>query len=167
MVSGWLQRTNLVSALLFLSLGSNLFFMGWLLGGHPHVHRHVSGFLGPPPPSDRFGDQIQMALSPAGAAIMEDAFETVRRRFTSAADNARETHERIKAAMTAEPFDASRFIEASKSARSEREKDRAAADDEIARAIARLSPDDRRKLAEIHPPMMPRFGGRGGPGPFH
>ena len=78
--------------------------MGWLLGGHPHVHRHVSGFLGPPPPSDRFGDQIQMALSPAGAAIMEDAFETVRRRFTSAADNARETHERIKAAMTAEPF---------------------------------------------------------------
>ncbi len=80
MLSGWLHRLNLVSVLLFLSLGTNVFFMGWLLGGHPHVHRHFNHLLGH---ADHFGDQMQMSLSPAGAAVMEDAFDTIRKRFAS------------------------------------------------------------------------------------
>lgn len=157
MLSGWLQRLNLVSVLLFLSLGANLFFMGWLLGGHPHVHRHFSGLLGHP---DHFGDQVQTSLSPAGAAIMEDTLNTIRKRFSRTPDNIRASRERIKDAMTADPFDATRFIEVSKDVRSAHENDRAAADDEIARAIARLSPDDRRKLADIRP--ISRLSGRSG-----
>jgi len=162
MASGWLRRFNLVSVLLFLSLGANLFFVGWLLGGHPHVHGHVSGLLGH---SEHFGDQIQTSLSPAGAAIMEDTFNIIRKRFSRTPDNIRASRERIKDAMTADPFDATRFIEVSKDVRSGHESDRDAADEEMARAIARLSPDDRRKLADIR--SISRFGGKGGVSPFH
>ena len=78
-------------------------------------------------------------------------------------DRTREAHERLTAILKADRFDPGEYIAAAKATRLEHDNDREAADEELVRAIAQLSPDDRRKLAEIrrHPPR----GGAGGLGP--
>ncbi len=102
-----------------------------------------------------------MSLSPDGAKIMEQAFETIRKHFADRSAEAKSARERLTDAMKADQFNVSDYIAASKAARAERDSDRQAADEEIARAIARLSPDDRRKLAEIrHHPGPPDSGRR-------
>ena len=164
--SGW-QRFNLLAVCLLASLAANLFLAGWLLGSHSIRH----GFGPPPssPPFDRsFNDQIRMSLSPDGAKIMEQAFETIRKHFADRSAEAKSARERLTDAMKADQFNVSDYIAASKAARAERDSDRLAADEEIARAIARLSPDDRRKLAEIRQhPGPPGLGHRSSFDHFH
>lgn len=155
--AGW-QRSNLLSMLLLGSLAANLFLAGWLLGSHSGRH----GFGPPPPPpfDHFFNDQIRLSLSPDGVKIMEAAFETIRKRFVDHASEERSVRDRLTDVMKADQFSPSDYIAASKAARAVRDSDRQAADEEIARAIARLSPDDRRKLAEIRQHAGP-------PGPGH
>ncbi len=158
--AGW-QRSNLLSILLLGSLAANLFLAGWLLGSHSG-HR---GFRPPPPPpfDHFFNDHIRASLSPDGVKIMEAAFETIRKRFADRAAEMRSVRERLTDIMKADQFNPSDYIAASQAARAERDGDRQAADEEIARAIARLSSDDRRKLAEIREhPGPPGFGRRSG-----
>jgi uncharacterized membrane protein len=152
-------RSNLLAFGLFLSLAVNFFLAGWLIGRHPGF-----GPPPPPPPFDRFFDEhIRSSLSPDGAKKLEVAFETIRRRFAEHAEEARASRERLFAILNADRFDPADYIAAAKAARLEHDNDREAADEELVRAIAQLSPDDRRKLAEIrrHPPRP----GPGGPGP--
>jgi uncharacterized membrane protein len=144
MAAAWWRQSSLLSMALFLSLGVNLFVAGWLVGGR-------SGHFGPPPPGpmDRFGDEISMSLSADGAQIMRKAFDDVRRRFAAHSEAMRASRDRLTALLKAEPFSAADYTTASQEARTERDSDRAEADQEIATAIARLSPDDRRRLADL------------------
>jgi uncharacterized membrane protein len=154
MVAAWWRQSGLLSILLFLSLGANLFLAGWLLGGHSLHRRHGSG------PIHLFGEQIDTSLSADGAQIMRDAFETVRRRFAEHSAAMKTSRERLLSLLKAEPFRAADYIAASREALTERDSDRAQADEEIATAIARLSPDDRRRLADLRQRRRPD----GGPG---
>jgi uncharacterized membrane protein len=93
------------------------------------------------------------------------AFETIRRRFAEHAEEARVSRERLFAILNADRFDPSEYLATSKAMRVEHDNDREAADEELVRAIAQLSPADRRKLAEIRrhpgpgPGPRPGFGG--------
>jgi uncharacterized membrane protein len=144
-VMEWWQRSKVLSVLLFLSVGANLFVAGWLLGGHS-LHRRS-----PPPamPIGLFGDQINTELSADGARIMREAFEGLRTRFAAHSQAIKSTRDRVTAVLKAEPFSAADYMAASREAQTERESDRAQADAEIANAIGRLSPDDRRRLADL------------------
>ncbi|MEW6639379.1 MAG: periplasmic heavy metal sensor [Pseudomonadota bacterium] len=142
MSSPWWQRSSLLPIVLLASLGANLFLAGWLLGGH-------SMRPPPPPPMDHFDDQIHERLSADGAKIMRTAFETIRRRFEAHGAEARAARERQMAVLKAEPFNPDDYVAALQSARTERDAERALADQEIARAIALLSAEDRRQLAMI------------------
>ena len=152
------SRSNLLAFGLFVSLAINLFLMGWLIG------RHSSFAPPPPPPFDRFfNEHIRASLSPDGAKKLEGAFDKIRQRFAQHGEEARTSREHLFAILNAEHFDPSAYLAASKSIRAEHDADREAADEELVRSIAQLSPDDRRKLAEIrrHP------GSHGGFGGFH
>lgn len=93
---------------------------------------------------------------------METAFETIRHRFVDHAKEAHESRERLTEILNADRFDPAEYMAASKAVRLEHDNDREAADEELVRAIAQLSPDDRRKLAEIrHHPPGPGPGGQG------
>lgn len=153
-----LQRSNVVLLALFLSIGANLFLAGWLVGGLSTR----PPFGPPPPPIEHFGDQIRDSLSPDGARIMQTAFENIRERFMSRAAEIRSSRDRALDVLKTEPFSPSDYVAASKAARAEEDADRARADEEIANAIAHLSPEDRRRLAEIrqyrHPDHRKGFG---------
>jgi uncharacterized membrane protein len=144
MGAAWWQRSSVLSALLFLSLATNLFFAGWLLGG-----QSVRGHFGPPISIEHFDDQIRTTLSPDGARIMQTAFGTIRSRFAVHSADARAVRERLMETLKSEPFSSTDYIAASNKARAERDNDRAEADEEIAKAIAQLSLDDRRRLVDI------------------
>ena len=98
---------------------------------------------------DRFGDQISASLSADGAQIMQKAFDDVRRRFAAHSATIKASRDRLTALMTAEPFSAADYVAASRETRTERDNDRAEADEVIATAISRLSSDDRRRLADL------------------
>jgi uncharacterized membrane protein len=145
MVAAWWRQSNLLSIVLLLSLGANLFVAGWLVGGHS-LHQ------GPPPPGgpmDRFGDEISSSLSADGAQIMEKAFDDVRRRFADHSATIKASRDRLTALMKAEPFSTADYIAASRETRTERDNDRTQADEVIVTAISRLSSDDRRRLADL------------------
>jgi uncharacterized membrane protein len=154
------QRLSLLSVALFLSLAVNFFMAGWFIGRQPGF-----GPPFPPPPFDRFfNEQIRQSLSPDGAMKMEAAFEGMRRHFANHEEEIRASRQRLVDILDTDPFDAAKYLAASKASRLDHDKDRQAADEELVRAIAQLSPDDRHKLAEIrrHPgPPHPSHGGFG------
>ena len=153
------KRFNYLALGLFLSLAVNVFVAGWLIGRHSRFRPP------PPPPFDRFfNERIRNSLSPEGADRMERAFDTIRNRFAGHREDARSAREHLNAILEADRFDATKYLAASKAIHEEFDKDREAADEELVRAIAQLSPEDRRKLAEMrhHPPPHPGppdFGG--------
>jgi uncharacterized membrane protein len=153
MVAAWWRQSSSLSILLFLSLGANLFVAGWLLGGHSAHPRP-----GPGGPINLFGEQIDASLSADGAQIMQKAFENIRKRFAGHSEAMKSSRDRLTAVMEAEPFSADDYMAASREALTERESDRAQADQEIAMAIARLSPDDRRRLADLRQHRRPDGG---------
>lgn len=139
--AGRWQRSSWLPIVLLVSLGANLFLAGWLLGGR--------SLRPPPPPPDHFNDQIHERLSSDGAKVMQTAFDAIRRRFETHAREGRALRDRQMSLLQAEPFDADAYVRALQDSRVARERDRVLADQEIARAIALLSPDDRHQLAAI------------------
>jgi len=96
---------------------------------------------------------------------MEAAFDTIRHRFAEHEDEARSARGRMDDILKADRFDATAYLAASRVMHEERDRDRMDADEELVRAIAQLSPDDRRKLAEMR--RRPPPGGPPGFGGFH
>jgi hypothetical protein len=148
MLAAWWRRLSHLSILLLLSLGANFFAAGWLLGGH--FVRPRQGI-----PIHQYGEQIKAALSGDGALIMQNAFENIHRRFAAHSAAGRSTRDRLSAVLTTEPFSAADYLAVSRESLKEREDDRSLADEEVAAAIARLSPDDRRRLAELRSRRRP------------
>lgn len=154
------QRLSLLSVALFLSLAVNFFMAGWFIGRQPGF-----GPPFPPPPFDRFfNEHIRQSLSPEGAKRMEDAFDAMRDHFADHEKQVRSSRQQLVNILDTDPFDAAKYLAISKASRADHDSDREAADKELVRAIAQLSPDDRHKLAEIrrHPgPPHPPHGGFG------
>jgi hypothetical protein len=113
-------------------------------------------WLGTGRPSDSLGEEINASLSAAGAAIMRHAFENVRRRLTEHSATTKSPRDWLTTLLKADPF---RTADES-AASAEQDSDRARNDQEIATAIARLSPDDRCRLADLRQHHRPG----GGPG---
>jgi uncharacterized membrane protein len=148
MFAAWWRRLSHLSILLLFSLGANLFVAGWLLGGN--FIRPRQGV-----PINQYGEQIKAALSADGALVMQNTFENIHRRFAARSAAARSTRDRLASVLTTEPFSVAEYIAASREALKEREDDRNLADEEVAAAIARLSPEDRRRLAELRSRRRP------------
>jgi hypothetical protein len=117
-------------------------------------------WAGPGGPSDSLGEEIDASLSAAGAAIMRHAFENVRRRLTEHSATTKSPRDWLTALLKADPFRPADDGVMSQDASAERDSDHAQDKEEIATAIARLSPDDRRRLADLRQHHRPG----GGPG---
>jgi hypothetical protein len=117
-------------------------------------------WAGPGGPNDPLGEEIDASLSAAGAAIMRHAFANVRRRLTEHSATTRSSRDWLTMLLKADPFRPADDSAASQAASAKQDSDRARDDEEIATAIARLSPDDRRRLADLRQHHRPG----GGPG---
>jgi hypothetical protein len=107
-------------------------------------------------PNDSLGEEIDASLSAGGAAIMRNAFENVRRRLTEHSATTRSPRDWLTTLLKVDPFRPAD----DRAAPAKQDSDRARDDEEIATAIARLSPDDRRRLADLRQHHRPG----GGPG---
>jgi uncharacterized membrane protein len=145
------QGRNLVPLVLVASVGANLFFAGWILGGHS-IHA-----LREPPPPAPFAEHVRAALSPQGAEIMQTTFGKMRERFEANFDEIRAQHARKEKLLGSDPFDRAAFLAEIKIERAERADDEAEANEIFSDGIAQLSLEDRRKLATLRLP--PQFGG--------
>ena len=145
------QGRNLVPLVLVASVGANLFFAGWILGG-----RSVHALRGPPPPAP-FAEHVRASLSPQGAEIMRTTFGKMRERFEANFDEIRAQHVRKEKLLGTDPFDRAAFLAEIKTERAERADDEAEANEIFSDGIGQLSLEDRRKLATLRLP--PHFGG--------
>lgn len=168
-----MNRDRLIQTALLASVGLNLFLLGTM----------VPRWLGPKPP---FGDKVVMMglegpggpggalfamhrmmddLPEADAKILKEHFGSDMEKLAEKAKTFRDRIDRLRDLMRAEPFDAAAL---------RAELDKAAADrlgmekgqtDRIIEVLGKLSPEARRRLAEMRPPRMIHNGGRmhGGP----
>ncbi|MEH2471063.1 hypothetical protein V1281_007750 [Nitrobacteraceae bacterium AZCC 2161] len=141
-------QITLSSLALVVSVGVNLFVAGWLVGDR-------AGYRGPPPPPppgsmQPFLASLEGTLSPGGARIMDTMVRGLQgrgplfRRFE-------DLGERMQKALVGERFDRAAFLAAAQELSAEQSADRMAVAEEIANAMEKLSPEDRKHLAEMRP----------------
>jgi uncharacterized membrane protein len=144
-------------AALVVSLGLNLFFAGWLFGVWASPWRY-----GPPPPGpmQRLSERLRHSLSEDGYRIVNDVI----RDFD--ADNARHfrdtapLRDAVKTALAAKDFDRAAFASTLADLNAEVARHSAQLNVRIADAMAKLSSDDRQRIAELTlppPPLGPGF----------
>jgi uncharacterized membrane protein len=144
------QRAKLLSFGLVVSVGVNLFFVGWILGGH---------WFGVKPRSfDREAVRIQLrtTLSAPGAEVVTHALDQVRQQFEHRFQDAETGRQRKSQLLVKDPFDRDAFLAESRAERTEFATGIAKADEIVAGALAQLSLEDRRKLSTMRLP--PPFG---------
>jgi uncharacterized membrane protein len=149
-LSGWGR------SILFASLGLNLFFAGWMVGA-----RGVPWGFGPPPgPMQRVSERLRHSISDDGFRIVSDVLRQVD------ADNARHFRETaalrdaVKDRLAVDDFDKAAFAAALADLNAEVARHSAQLNVRIADVVARLSAEDRRRLAELTippPPQGPGF----------
>lgn len=157
-LSGWGRSA------LFASLGLNLFFAGWLIGA-----RTIPWGFGPPPsPMQRVSERLRYSLSEDGFRIVNDV---LRQLETDIARHFRTTaplRDAVKDALAADKFDQAAFAAALADLNAEVARHSAQLNIRIADVVARLSAEDRRRLAELTippPPLGPGFLFPDRPGP--
>jgi uncharacterized membrane protein len=165
MVPGTSPRSGQIRTALIASLGLNLFFVGWLVGGMFGPGR---GGYGPPPlplpPLHLMAERLRGSLSDEGMAKIEALIQELDSRFARRISATEQARSRIKSQLAAEPFNADAFADALAAMHVDGEKDRAMIDRRIAEVFAALSPQDRRKVSDVTLTFPPP--GRGpGPGP--
>jgi uncharacterized membrane protein len=127
--------------LLPISLALNLFFIVVAVRHNPFLHPR------PPGPRDVIGF-LKANLSPEDAAIMQQAFAA---HFAAMSEAERETQrypDRIRAALTAVPFDPEALRAALAEGRARHQKMEENMADALIDAAGRISQDGRSKLAE-------------------
>jgi len=139
-----LPQITLSSLALVISVGINLFVAGWLVGDR-------AGYRGPPPQPRSmrpFLASLEATLSPDGIRIMDTMVRGLQgrgqlfRRFE-------ELGERMQKAVVGERFDRAAFLAAAQELSAEQSADRIAVAEEIANAMEKLSPEDRKRLSEM------------------
>jgi uncharacterized membrane protein len=138
-------------SLLVASLGLNLFFAGWLVGA-----RVVPWGFGPPPsPMHRISDHLRQTLSDEGFRAVDRLIGMLEQRRGRDFVSMGELRERLKDLLTAATFDRVAFSQALKDLNAEMSRGRSEFDEMIVDTVARLSPQDRRRLAEMPLPPPP------------
>jgi uncharacterized membrane protein len=141
-----LPQIGLPSVALIVSVGVNVFIAGWLVGDR-------AGRFGPPPPPpgsmQPFRDSFENTLSPDGARIMDTVVRTLQGRGAQHFHSFQELGERMEQALVGEAFDRAGFLAAARELSAEQATDRGEVAEQIADAIAKLSPEDRKRLSEM------------------
>ena len=139
--------------LLPASLSLNIFFIVLAVRHHPYWHPR-------PPDARHIADFMTSNLSPADAAILQQSFAAQDATLEQARKADRDFPDKIRTALTANPFDP----EALKTALKDGQTDHQAMEDAMAAAFVdaatKMSPEGRAALAAHH-----HFGPPGGPPP--
>jgi uncharacterized membrane protein len=132
--------------LLLVSLAVNLFFGGLV------VARHVMAPPHPPEPRlPRLVEDLARHLAPADAAILHRVFAAHTAEIEERSANAAQARDRIRQAMSREPFDPAALRASFEDARSKDMDLRRAVQDVLLEAATAVSPDGRGKLAAARP----------------
>ena len=138
--------------LLPASLALNLFFVVLAFRHHPFLHPHM-------PDPGNIVDFMKPNLPPADAAILQKSFEAHKAAMDEARKSGQGMPEKIRGALTADPFDP----DALKAALKDGQASHQVIEDNMAAALVdaatRMSPEGRAALAARHP-----FGPPGRPG---
>jgi uncharacterized membrane protein len=142
--------------LLPVSLALNLFFIVLAVRHHPFWHPR-------PPDAGHIADFMTSGLAAADAAIMQKSFADHAALLDEAHKAGQDFPEKIRAALTANPFDEEALKAALKEGQNDHQKMEDAMAESLVEAAAKMSPQGRATLAARHPFGPP---GPGGPG-FH
>ena len=100
-----------LGALLFISLSGNMFMAGLMLGQSVNIETAANDAAKPPPAHDadwkQKDEQIQKKLSAEDRSIVEEAKKNDRPKIDALRQTLKDTHEKLEAAQSAEPFDQS------------------------------------------------------------
>lgn len=160
-----MNRDRLIQTALLASVGLNLFLLGtmvprWLGPNPPHPDKMImagpEGPGGPLGPGAPFFAMRRMLddLPEADAKILKDHFGSDMEKFTDKARSFRDRIDRLRDLMRADPFDAPALRAELESAAAERVGMEKAQTDAIVEVLGKLSPEGRRRLADIRPPRM-------------
>lgn len=143
-----LDRPGWLVLALLSSLGGNVFLGGFVLGRGDGRH-------GPPPPPEHMLERLAERLSPADAAVLRGVINAGRGQFDADMARRRGFHDKLRAALTAEPFDPAAF----EKMLADHDDGEYAAHQHMRRAMvaaaAALSPEGRRAMADMRPPGPP------------
>lgn len=157
-----MTRDRLIQTALLASVGLNLFLLGTM----------VPRWLGPKPP---FGDKMVMMgpdgpggpggplfamhrmmddLPEADAKILKEHFGSDMEKMMEKAKSFRGRIDRLRDLMRADPFDPVALRAELESAAADRQAMEKVQTDRIIEVLGKLSPEGRRRLAEMRPPRM-------------
>lgn len=157
-----MNRDRLIQTALLASVGLNLFLLGTM----------VPRWLGPKPP---FGDKMVMMgpdgpggpggplfamhrmmddLPEADAKILKEHFGSDMEKMMDKAKLFRDRIDRLRDLMRADPFDPVALRTELESTAADRQTMEKAQTDRIIEVLGKLSPEGRRRLAEMRPPRM-------------
>lgn len=153
----WLSKPGWIRILLLASIGLNLFFAGLTIGARLPPWGEPPGAGAP----HRTFDHLRRALSEDGYKTVGRLMRDIEARRHQQFQATEPLRARLRTALTAQPFDREAFAKSLVDLNGEIARDRAALDSEIAEAIARLSVEDRRQLADFPLLPPPPHGGAG------
>lgn len=170
-----MNRDRLIKTALLASVGLNLFLAGtivprWLSPKPPH-DRPMAGpeAFGPGGGGGAFFAMRRMIddLPPADAAILNEHFGSDVEKLKEMGKSLRDRIDRLRALVKADPFDPAALRTEMEKAMADRDAFERSQMESVIEALGKLSPEGRKKLAEMPPPRMlgERHGiGPGGPG---
>lgn len=160
-----MNRDRLIQTALLASVGLNLFLLGtmvprWLAPKPPLGDKMV--MMGPGEPGGPIGPggplfamrRMVDDLPEADAKILKDHFGSDMEMFSEKAQSFRDRIDRLRTLMRADPFDAAALRAELESAMAEREGMEKAQMESIVEVLGKLSPEGRRRLADIRPPRL-------------
>jgi uncharacterized membrane protein len=141
-----LPQISLLPLALVVSFGFNVFVAGWLVGDR-------AGRFGPPPrppgSMQEFREALESELSPEGARIMDTLLRNFQDRGSQHFRRFEELGERMESALVGEPFDRAGFLAAAHELSVAQAEGRGEIAEQIANAVEKLSPEDRKRLSEM------------------
>ncbi|OYQ36496.1 hypothetical protein CHU95_04545 [Niveispirillum lacus] len=157
-----MNRDRLLQTALLASVGLNLFLLGtmvprWL--GPKSTHGDKMVMMAPDGPGSPGGPLFAMHrmmddLPEADAKILKEHFGSDMEKFMVKARSFRDRIDRLRDLVRAEPFDPVALRAELESAAAERQSLEKAQTDRIIDVLGKLSPEARRRLAEMRPPRL-------------
>ena len=134
--------------LLALSLGLNIFLVGWL--GANRLACRSDGASLPEPPPEVMLERIAHHLPQPDAQRLHDVFSTRQDAIHKARQDYIDALDRLSLAVTTQPFDQQAFRKAAAETRAAHEIVRAQFGDALLDAISQFSPEGRAAFASSH-----------------
>jgi uncharacterized membrane protein len=157
-----MNRDRLIQTALLASVGLNLFLLGtmvprWLGPKPPHGDKIV--MMGPDGPGGPGGPLFAMHrmmddLPEADAKILKEHFGSDMEKLMEKAKSFRGRIDRLRDLMRADPFDAAALRAELDSVAADRLTMEKAQTDRIIEVLGKLSPEGRRRLADMRPPRL-------------